>query len=308
MSNIDWRIKYYGVQLLSLGMSTTVILAGVLGMWLLESNLALWASVPVAAALGGAGWWTARHFSPHSAKHLSPREWEELRGAMEDVPVLSVFHIFTVDRSRLERFRHIPLLKRYLWEVMAEDEVDERRVVRAAFLLHAFKENLQEYEEGLPLVEDEIVCAWMRDLIRERNGLKERANLRALLPEIPRLIKQLATPTPEDDSEDEAMEAAWRLVLFGPLAHQQLRSGLEHRDPRVRESCLALLEIIRDWPERHKDLTTRIQRDVHPSVQMAAMELIATEGRKALSILQEQMSDPFLRGRAEELINNIEAN
>ncbi len=71
---------------------------------------------------------------------------------------------------------------------------------------------------------------------------------------------------------------------------------------------MALLEIIRDWPERRKDLMTRIQRDVHPSIQQAAMELLALEGRQAIPILQEHAQDPFLSARALELINDIEAN
>jgi hypothetical protein len=308
MPNLDWRIKYYGIQSVTFMISLVLIGAGLGLTWLMESSGALWASLPLAAMSGGLGWILAQRFAPHNAKHLSPREWAELQSALEDVPVLSVFHLFTVDRSRLEKFRYLPLLKRYLWECLADDQVHPARVTRAAFLLHTFGEDLSEYEEGLPLVSDALVRAWFMDLLAEPRVLRKRDHLRQHLGQISGLVKDLGATPEEGDELDPGMEAAWRLALFGPLARQQLRAGLDHRDPKVREACLALLEIVRDWPERHKDLVTRIQRDVHPSVQQAAMELLALEGKKSIPVLQEQLNDPFLRSRAEELINDIEAN
>ena len=310
---LDWRVKYYGTQVASFLGSGALIAGGLVGYWALESPWALWASLPMGAACGGIGWAIARRFSPYNARHLSPREWEELRSALEDVPVLSVFHLFAVDRSRLEKFKYIPLLQRYLWECLAEEPVDPARVARAAFLLHTFQIDLKEYEEALELVDDALVRAWLQDLLREKGEVRKREQLRHHQGELPRLVQALAeTPKEEERGRkgvvDASMEAAWRLALFGPLARQHLRSGLEHRDPRVREACLALLEIIRDWPERHGDLVSRMQRDVHPSVQQAAMELLAVEGRKAVPALKELAEDPFLGARAQELIQDIEAN
>jgi hypothetical protein len=307
MSGLDWRIKYYGIQLLTFLVSLALLSAGVFLSWLMDGSGALWAAAPLAGMSGALGWILAQRYAPHNKKHLSPREWAELQAALEDVPVLSVFHVFTVDRSRLEKFRYIPLLRRYLWECMAEEQVDLSRVVRAAFLLHTFGEDLSEYREGLPLLHDAVVVAWLSDLIAERRQLVRREHMRGQLGEVSRLVREMAEAQGGAGLDDPLMGAAWRLALFGPLARQQLRNALDHREPRVREAVLALLEISRDWPERHQDLVNRIKRDVHPSVQQAAMELLAVEGRKAIPVLQEQLQDPFLQARAEELISDIEA-
>ncbi len=306
VSGLDWRVKYYGVQAATFLMSTFIVGVGLLpGLFSDSFKWTVWLALPLAMAIGGVGWLVAGRFSPHKARHLSPREWEELRGALEDVPVISVFHVFLADRSRMERFRYVPLLQRYLWECLGEDKVDCGRVARAAFVLHNFGVDMSEYQEGLPLIPDPVLRAWMEDLAAEPGSLKVREHLREHTGEISGLINALAEPANEEG--DPAMEAAWRLMLFDELAHQNLRAGLDHRDPKVREACLGLLEVRRVWPERHDDLVRRIQRDVNPSVQQAAMELLALAGKAALPVLNEVMADPFLAAKAEELIAEIEA-
>lgn len=303
MPNMDWRIKYYGVQALTLVASLFILAAGAVpGLLSEDFKWTIWLALPIATIIGGVGWFIARRFAPHTARHLSPREWEELRGALEDVPVISLFHVFLADRSRLERFRYIPLLQRYLWERLADDEVDCDRVARAAFVLHTFGIDMKEYLDGLPLIPDPVLQAWIRDMAAEPKVLQHRENLKEHMGTLSGFINDLA-----DKDDDKAMSAAWHLLLFGPLAHQQLRNGLGHRDPKVREACLGLLEIQSNWPERMEDLATRIRRDVHPSVQQAAMELLAMEGKAALPVLEEACADPFLAGKAEALIAEIQA-
>lgn len=301
MPNLDWRIKYYGVQALAFVVSLVILLLGALpGLIDPALNWTLWLALPLSACVGAVGWWLASRFRPYSARHLSPREWEELRGALEDVPVMSVIHVFAADRSRMERFRYLPLLERYLWGALAEDKVDAERVVRAAFVLHTFGFDMSEFNDAPPLIPDPIVRAWFQDLIAEPGQLKQREHMRAHLGTLSATINKLA-------ADDEAMDSAWRLMLFGELAHQALRDALGHRDPKVREASLGLLEIQGVWPERFDDLSTRIRRDVHPSVQQAAMELLSMEGKKALPVLEEVLQDPFLAGKAEELIQEIQA-
>ena len=303
---MDWRLKYYGVRGLSVVAGLFIFLLGVLpGLFSESLKWALWFALPLATVTGGLGWLFAKRFSPHSKKHLSPREWEELRGALEDVPVISLFHVFLADKRRMERFRYVPFLERYLWDQLSQEEVDCGCVARAAFVLHHFGVDMTEYLDGLPLVPDEILCAWLRDLAAEPGVLRRRAHLAAMVEEIPRLIDALAGARTE--AEAPAMEAAWRLMLFGPLAHEALRQGLDHTDPKVREAALGLLEVQGGWERRHEDLVRRIERDVHPSVQHAAMELIALEGKPALEILRGARNDAFLASKAEELINEIEA-
>ena len=102
MPNMDWRIKYYGVQALAFFTSLFIVGLGMLpGLFSNDFKWVLWLALPVATLIGGMGWLIARRFAPHTAKHLSPKEWEELRGALEDVPVISVFHVFLADRSRV---------------------------------------------------------------------------------------------------------------------------------------------------------------------------------------------------------------
>ncbi len=303
MPNLDWRIKYYGVQAISFMASFLIlVISAVPGLISEDLSWTIWLGLPLAVVIGGAGWLLARRFSPHTrTRHLSPREWEELRGALEDVPVISLFHVFLADRSRLERFRYLPLLKRYLWETLAEDDVDYERVVRAAFVLHTFGTDMNEFTDAVPLVQDPVVQAWFQDLIAEPKKLTQRQHLRAHIGGLSKQVASLA-------DDDGAFEAAWRLMLFGPLAHQEMRHGLSHRDPKVREACLGLLEIQQAWPERFDDLATRIRRDVHPSVQQAAMELLAMDGAKAVEVLQEAQQDPFLAAKAEELLKEIQVN
>ena len=123
MPNMDWRIKYYGVQALAFFLSLFILLLGMIpGLFSPDFKWVLWLALPLATVVGGVGWFIARRFSPHTSKHLSPREWDELRTALEDVPVISLFHVFLADRGRMERFRYIPFLERYLWERLAEEE------------------------------------------------------------------------------------------------------------------------------------------------------------------------------------------
>jgi hypothetical protein len=303
---MDWRIKYYGLQAVAFAVTMFLIAVGFgLTIWL-DSDWPIWIVLPIGALISGGAWLLAQGFAPHSGKHLTPREWEELRGALEDVEVMSVFHIVSVDKRALERFKYLPLLKRYLWECMAEEEIDGARVVRAAFLLHTFGEDLREYSDAIVLIPDPVVQAWFSDIIAERRGLRRRDALREEMPRVRTLLRQMAQE-PEDGSDvDPTMEAAWRLLLFGPLAHQELRHGLADKDPKVREACLALLELQTAWPERKQDLEERLRRDLHPSVQHAAMELLAMDGRAAIPVLQEAAADPFLAGRAGELLKELD--
>ena len=102
------------------------------------------------------------------------------------------------------------------------------------------------------------------------------------------------------------MEAAWKLLLFGPMAQEQLRAGLKAKEPRVREACLALMALQTNWPTRTEDLEERIRSDINPSVQHAAMKLISLNGKSAIPILKEMSKDPFLAGRAGELLSEID--
>ena len=303
---MDWRIKYYGIQGLSFVSSLLIVVLGVLpGIFSESLKWILWLALPLATLLGGLGWLFAQRFAPHSTKHLSPREWEELRSALEDVPVISLFHVFLADKTRMERFRYVPFLERYLWDQLSQEEVDNGCVARAAFVLHHFGVDMGDFLDGLPLLSDEILKAWIRDLASEPGVLRRREHLAEMIEDVPALVSDLAKVSSEKG--DPAMEAAWRLMLFGPLAHEELRLGLDHREPKVREASLGLLEVQGGWDKRHDDLVKRIERDVHPSVQQAAMELVALEGKAALPILYQARNDAFLAGKAEELINEIEA-
>jgi hypothetical protein len=148
---LDRRIKYYGIQGGAAALSGLILLVALLS----SSGWALWClALPLCVGIGGGGWWLSRRFGAETSRHLTPQEWAELRGALEDLPVLSVLHLFGQDRTRLERFRYLPLLKQSLWEALAEDQVDVGRVVRIAFLLHAFRQDLREYSEVIPAVPD----------------------------------------------------------------------------------------------------------------------------------------------------------
>ncbi len=310
MSNLDWRTKYYGTQFVSFVFSMAILSTGIILAFIANYEWALWAALPASTLTGFGGWLMARRFTPHNAKHLSPREWQELRSALEDVPVLSVFHVFAIDKRRLEKFRYIPSLKRYLWECLSEDEVDHGRVARAVFLLHKFEVDLSEYEESAILLSDPLVLAWFRDIMAERKVLRKREHLREHIGEIRGLVKQLEAPEQElaEGAPNPVLEAAWHIALFGDLAAGELRSALDDRNDNVRESVLALMEIQGNWPERRKDLERRFQREINPSVQMAIMELLALDGRSALSILNEARADPYVGKKAEELISNIETS
>jgi hypothetical protein len=301
---MDWRIKYYGLQGIALSFTAVLIAAGFGLAFFLDREWPVWLTLPLGCLITGAGWLVAQNFAPHSGKHLTPREWEELRGALEDVAVMSVFHIVTVDKRRLERFRYLPLLRRYLWECFAADEIDEERIVRAAFLLHNFGEDLSEFSDAAVLIEDPVVRSWFQDVIVERRGLRRREALLRQTDCIPTLMRDLGQE-PSDDG-DPAMQAAWRLLLFGPIAHEKIREGLTAKSPRIREASLALLAIQHQWPERRTDLEARLRDDLNPSVQHAAMELIALDGRAAIPILEEMAQDPFLSGRAGELLSEID--
>ena len=303
---MDWRIKYYGLQVVAFAITVLLISVGFALKFVLESDWPLWLTLPLGCLISAGAWLLAQRFAPHSGKHLTPREWEELRGALEDVEVMSVFHIVSVDKRRLERFRYLPLLKRYLWECLAEEKIDGARIVRAAFLLHTFGEDLREYSDAVVLIGDPVVQAWFRDIIAERRGLRRRDHLAQETERIRVLVRQLADEPESEEAEDPTMAAAWRLLLFGPLAHQELRHGLGAKDPKVREACLALLELQQAWPERKQDLEERLRRDLHPSVQHAAMELLALDGRAAIPVLQEAAADPFLAGRAGELLKELD--
>lgn len=303
---MDWRIKYYGLQAFAFAVTIFLIAVGFALKFILDSDWPVWLTLPVGCVISGAAWLLAQRFAPHSGKHLTPREWEELRGALEDVEVMSVFHIVSVDKRALERFKYLPLLKRYLWECLAEEDINGERIVRAAFLLHTFGEDLREYGDAIVLIQDPVVQAWFRDIIAERRGLRRRDHLREEMGRIRTLIRQLAQEPEDDDSADPAMGAAWRLLLFGPLAHQELRHALADKEPRVREACLAILELQHNWPERRTDLEERLKRDIHPSVQHAAMELLAMDGRSAIPMIQEASNDPFLAGRAGELLKELD--
>ena len=300
---IDWRIKSYGVQ--AVGIFVSSVILGVTFLVGAPSWSVFCLALPLTMVIVGGTWWIGQKFKPTSGHHLTPREWEELRSALEDVPVLSVLHLFPQDKRRLERFRYIPLLRSHLWELLAEDDVKLDDVVRAAFLLHTFGQDLTEYTEVAALIPDPVVTAWLKDAAAEPRAIVRRTNLLTVTDRIPELIGQLAKSDPFVDkpNEDKGQQAAWRIQLFGTLAFDDLREGLEHEDPRVRESCLALLEIQPRWPQRRADLLRRINHDRHPTVKRGALELLAMDtASDVLPILKNLAMDPLVGERAAEIV------
>lgn len=301
---LDRRIKYYGIQGGAAALSGLILLVALLS----SSGWALWClALPLCVGIGGGGWWLSRRFGAETSRHLTPQEWAELRGALEDLPVLSVLHLFGQDRTRLERFRYLPLLKQSLWEALAEDQVDVGRVVRIAFLLHAFRQDLREYSEVIPAVPDPIVQAWMMDLVAEPGRLTRRQHLQGQAHHIPRLVEELGTGYPgiDEPKDDPGHNAAWRLLLFGPLATTQVHRALSHEDPRVREGALAVMALQEPWGTRRADLLHMLQRDEDPTLRRAALELLALEGRAALDIVRACQNDRDLGERARELAREL---
>lgn len=304
VTGLDRRIKYYGIQAAALFLSGLILLVALL--W--SPGWGLWcAALPLCAAIGGAGWWLSRRFTADTTRHLKPQEWAELRGALEDVPVLSVLHLFKQDKKRLARFRYIPLLQQSLWEVLAEDLVDLNRVARIAFLLHTFNQDLKEYAEAFPVIEDPVVLAWLMDLAAEPGQLTRRHHLAQQLHRLPTLIDELGTGLPgiDEPNDDPGQQAAWRVMLFGPLALDPLRAALDHDNPAVREASMALMTLQEQWPTRRPDLLRRLNQDEHPSVRHGALEILALEGPQNLPIIQRCLQDPVLAERATELMREL---
>lgn len=302
---LDRRIKYYGIQGGAAAISGLILLLTLL---LSSSGWALGCvALPLCVAIGGGGWWLSRRYGAETSRHLKPQEWAELRGTLEDLPVLSVLHLFGQDRSRLERFRYLPLLRQTLWEALAEDKVDVDRVVRVAFLLHAFRQELKEFAEAIPVVPDPVVQAWLLDLVAEPAKLQRRQHLQREVHRIPRLVEELGTGYPgiDEPKDDPGQNAAWRLLLFGPLATEAIHRGLSHDDPRVREGSLAVMMLQEQWGTRRPDLLRILQRDDTPTLRRAALELLALEGASALGVVQHYAADPELGERARELAREL---
>ncbi|MBH25420.1 MAG: hypothetical protein CMH57_13435 [Myxococcales bacterium] len=304
MSPPSWRLKSYAVQALALVISALLLVACVL----IGDSPWIWAAaLTLALAIHGGAWWLRQRLAPGAGQHLTPREWEELRGALEDAPVLSVMHLFTVDRAQLEQFRYIPTLERYLWGCLSEEPPDPERLVRAAFLLHTFGEDLTPYQRAIHAVPDPIVRAYLNDLIAEPGSLRHRQHLRQCASALPQLMERLGRPA-DASGEDPGQEAAWRLFLFGELARDSLHQGLEHSEPQVREASIALLAMQGEWPTRHKDLMRRINHDPHPAVRRAALEILAAgeQPPRFRAILQSLAADPELGARSIELLREME--